>query len=744
MCHAKKSQLCNNPQFEFRRRRQPNEEPYIEGISDWCSECGALSFFFRSDIQRDPIQHLEEGQPKNLLASLMQDTAKGKRKPPDGAGHRSRQCDPRQEVHKPQRRDNMGEPMMTHVPRGSQPERQARSASAERLPRRHKISEFIHRRSRSLINEPRNRSKAYAKNLQMDCCTTHRAKEPDKTLIKRSPKKAEIGEDLGESHNYMGAEDSDSSYCATTRGNQTPFIKLQTDMANPWQEQVQQQVQQLLNGSPKSRKSGDARKCAPKKDASSECFASRRQIPLLKNQMAKELRELQDMEKMKMINTRLNEKLVQLSEWERISRRVDKESGRVRAELAELQHEKELQAENLKAEDVAERKRQRGGAHIMPLDRKSEQVQCTQVCTEKTIGDALDEKMEYMMETLIEHNQQLQTNERLEDEEEDDNEKRPDAQHLEPNVEVVQATAEIADETVDGHSIKIADSSAAIPRKFMGKLNVLVSTVQRARYCGFPEDPLQLMQQMHSPEQLKLRDPPLAQFVTVPCPRSELAELLLNKQEVLEPYHLHPLKVCRSPIYCPDADCRRMIFASDFNLHLTHGHASLAMERIRPLQVKTFFLDTRLCFRNKAKCHMVYFLRDKFIDNHTDKYPELLPILVMSARLRLADLFAASSELNISRKNYSTGPDGELFLIWLTSIRPDDLKLMGTLSVWPISSKPLMEYLYVQTAELYNIRSNQKLRSICKSNRVMMLPGSLVHRMTEGGKNLLAVQVQVY
>lgn len=742
ICNAKKTQLSSNPEFEFRRRRQPNEESLVEGVSDWCNQCDALRFFFRTDIEVDPDQNLDE-QAKNELASKMLDVLARNQKLADAA-QRAKQRDLFREVHQTMRRDILEDEMTSQkqLELSLWPQR-TRSVSDDRSQRRHRFHEEAKPRSRSAINETR-----YRKSILHGSQSERRGRS-----AARNSKQVHLADpcnsELKEQHNQLDEVPHKNRYDDDlSHRNPVSFSKQRhMDTKNQWHEEMKQQVQQVVGASPKPRgiliNNEDCNHLAEKRQIATDLMISPPKERLTKGDMERQLKDLRDMEKMDSLNIQLNEKLLQLTEWERISRRVEAESGRVRAELNDLQLQKELQVETLRNQDPNDRGRQRGGAQIPPPAPNN--AQDIERDMEKAIGDALDQKLESMIDTLKENGLQAAAEEKQPDDQAEKLEKNPsDFGPTAPPIYDVEELADAAAKDIEcSERCLNINVSPTHERRVQSNLNMLLSTVQRARYRGFPEDPHQLMQNLHSSQLLIHREPPLAQFVTLPCPHSELAALVHAKRDELE-HQLRPLHVCRSPIYCPDGDCRRMFFISDFNEHLTHGHPSLAMERITPHQVKTFFLDTRVTYPNKAKCHMVYFLRDKFIDHHSARFPNLLPVMVMSARLNIVDIFSSNPDAKPSGRHHSTGPENEVFLIWLTSIRPDDLKLMGTISVWPTSSKPMAEYIIVHTTELYNIRSSQKLRCICKSNRVLMLSGNQVHRMTEGGQHLLAVQVQIY
>lgn len=739
ICNAKKTQLACNPEFEFRRRCALNEESTVEGVSDWCEQCGALRFFFR-DIELDPAQQLDE-EPKRELASTILDAAVRKQIVANVA-QRAKQRELFREVQQTLRRDITSE-MSPTGPNILPWHQQIRSASEDRSHRRQKNLQEAEPRSRSMVNETRNRNPALYR-------------LPDGKNIQLS---GQTHGELTEQRNQLD-DDEDVSH-----RNQEAFAKHQQrrDPNNQWHEEMQQNVQQMLSGSPSKRKKyrgilstqehynrGRPEDGMQKRQIAGDLMVSPPKERITKETIERELKELRNMERMESLNIKLNEKLLQLSEWERISRRVEAESGRVRAELNELQLQKELQMGSLCDEDPTSRGRQCGGAQIAPFPSSAND---TEQNDDKVIGDALDMKMECMIETLKENDQRRmdEMKQRPQEKEEDKNQHQDRFGPTAPpayDLAMEDATVnEIEDsrymESSPENSVEVSPLYFLHGKRVRSKLNMLVSTVQRAQYRGYPEDPQQLMQNLHSSQLMKRREPPVAQFATLPCPQSELDALVHLKRDMIE-RKLRPLKVCRSPVYCPDGDCRRMFFISDFNEHLTHGHPSLAMERTMPYQVKTFFLDTRVTCHNKAKCHMVYFLRDKFIDHHSDKYPSLLPVLVMSARVNIVDIFISNTDAKSVSRPTSNDPENEIYIFWLTSVRPDDHKLIGTISVWPTNGKPMAEHIIVQTSEIYNIRSSQKLKSICKSNRVLMLSGSQVNRMTEGGKHLLAVQVQIY
>ncbi|KAH8365782.1 hypothetical protein KR093_004365 [Drosophila rubida] len=691
ICGFKKSELGSNPEFEFRRRVNPNEDTHLEGISDWCDKCAALRFFFKSSVDKDPMQALEEQQPTKKLASHAL-AASAKRQQNERQAKANREPTTRRPPN--WERDVLKQELLAslpaQLPRGSMWERQLRSASADRLARRRqRVNPLLVQRSRSMVNDVSPRRLQVPKQL-----TELRGKKADLALP--------AAQDAKGQHNALDERTQDRD--RDLRGAKTPMaLPFNKDQLPSWQEEVQKQVNQLM-----------AKRLTKTK---TEVNSSRPYDSILapierltKYELISKMQELQQDD----LKSKLKEKRHQMNEWKRIRRHVDGEYDRIREELDVLKFQADLSSERKCNDPPSGSDRMKGGANFIPTHTSEEEK--TAALTEKTIGDALDEKIALMLDTL--HEQKLQSAV----------ERKPSSK---PHMDATQPPADQLNE--------------ASKQQKIDKLDVLVSTVQRATFRGFAHDPQDLLSSLDKAQLLSPREPPLPQFQTLPCPRKELVQLMQIKREVVQPHHIRPLKICRVPIYCPDSNCRRMFFISDFNEHLTHEHPSLVMERVAPGQVKTFFMNTCATPLGKSTCNMVYFVREKFFDKNTTKYPDLVPILVMSARFRITEFFTSGfdSEPQLLPAQHC-GPDNEVFLIWLTAVRPDDAQIMATISVWPASKEPVAEYLIVSTNEVYDIRCTQKLKNLYASNRILMLSGNAINRMTNAGNTFLAVQVLIH
>ncbi|EDV39964.1 uncharacterized protein Dana_GF10280 [Drosophila ananassae] len=281
---------------------------------------------------------------------------------------------------------------------------------------------------------------------------------------------------------------------------------------------------------------------------------------------------------------------------------------------------------------------------------------------------------------------------------------------------------------------------------------ILASSAQRASLQGAAPDP-QLVERLKKKliESARTGIPPILEppndhFSTVACTKEELIVIMDKNPQLGDDQKPRELNVSRSPIHCPDHDCKRLSFISDLNKHLLLEHRALTMERIGVRQTKTFFLDSTMVLLNKPKCQMLYMVRDKIIDTQGDDLKDLLPVLVMTARANLAEALAPTKGHSSDRvlKRIKAGEDREVFLIWLTSIIPRDMCLMGTLSLWSTTGFKIIDCLSVNTSHMYDIRAPLDMGTICRSPSTLMLPMQMISKMTDKGANFLVVQVKVY
>ncbi|XP_017048733.1 uncharacterized protein LOC108093266 [Drosophila ficusphila] len=252
------------------------------------------------------------------------------------------------------------------------------------------------------------------------------------------------------------------------------------------------------------------------------------------------------------------------------------------------------------------------------------------------------------------------------------------------------------------------------------ELCVLASTVQRAEFDQIEYDPLEMVKYMKSlaGDEKIVISPPKPQFSTVECLPEDLPRLLAANPFILKRSEPKVLDISRSPIRCPDADCRRLCFVSDLNNHLLLDHGGLLLERIKPRETKTFFLDVNLTRLDQPKCHIVYMVRDKVIDTQGEILCDLLPVMLMTARTQYH------------------------LVIWLMTIVPRNFRPRATIAVFPTTAHK--DWGNVVTSHIYDIRASHQLEAICQAPFIMRLPVAMINRMTENKTRFLGIQVQVY
>ncbi|ALC44209.1 CG32437 [Drosophila busckii] len=703
-----------------RHGRAMFEKDVIEGMSDWCTQCNALTFFIKS-INPDKsgqLQYLEE--PKE---------SRGRSKQRQAASRKRHDVVEEELVHNKLQQALM-DSMPVRMPFGSHLDAQMRSTSEQRSQRRQTETAAASGRSQSMAREWPMESRA-GMQLQQTARKDMRLLNSEPRKRVRLDEQAKYDDSLL-SNRLDEPESEEDDLPTPTPSNSSkrsyltsPDVFTATEIQrleaiNPWQQLLQQRTNQLLDKMPETKRRRHVKRQLSETD--SQHSLNRQQL----NKAAQQQRRLN-----KELKAELAQRQHLLQKWESIRRRVEAECKLAKTELQQMQ-QCQMSHKQLRKE------RQRGGAHYaLQAAHAPEQAQAKQV---KQVEQTLDDRLELVLEALQE--QTLASKSKLSHKSFEPSAPTPSVMQLPAQLgarpPLPEAEAASKQRTTSQPKCKLYKSIVSFkPKRMPSKLNLLVSTVQRARLRGFAEDPQELLES----NQLRIkREPPVEQFTTLPCPHQELHNLMQHKQQLLVPLSEAQILVSRTPFLCPESDCSRLMFVSDFNRHLTCEHHKLTMERMHVNEVKTFFLDTRLTQLNRPKCCMVFFIKDKYLDVAGDNDPTLLPVLVMTTRLRLTEMFAPNF------KPYSDcNLDGnEIFLIWLTSIQPIDCSLMGTIAVWPTSSKPRPEYLTVHTQEVYNIRTEPSLLDLYHSNRVLALPSSHIGRMTDKGQNLLAVQVKIH
>ncbi|KNC23865.1 hypothetical protein FF38_05616 [Lucilia cuprina] len=246
-----------------------------------------------------------------------------------------------------------------------------------------------------------------------------------------------------------------------------------------------------------------------------------------------------------------------------------------------------------------------------------------------------------------------------------------------------------------------------------------------------PVNNLHLLPQPQSPQQ----EPPLPQFQTVPCSSVYAQELLQNQKRrlSLKAVPACELNIPRQPIQCPESNCHKIIFVSDFNKHLVVDHNHLPMERIIPYQCKNFFLDARLAHCGTSKCHLLYLMQNKITDLGSSEYKDFLPVLVMTTRISLNEMCGLKDRPSTM----------EFFLVWITGIAPEEFPVFVSLTIWCRSGR-VPSYHTVYSGEMYSIRESQRALDVWQSGRMILLSSHEIDKLTNGGQEMLNLQLSVH
>ncbi|XP_015043470.2 uncharacterized protein [Drosophila pseudoobscura] len=200
------------------------------------------------------------------------------------------------------------------------------------------------------------------------------------------------------------------------------------------------------------------------------------------------------------------------------------------------------------------------------------------------------------------------------------------------------------------------------------------------------------------------------------------------------------LQICKEPINCPiSVECQERCVISDFSTHVLYDHQNVMLERIDLGQTKTFHLDPRLAKKNRPTCHMVYFVRDMIIDPPRGKMRDVLPVLIMTARMHSCDVSTSKSPTSDACPEDDTL---QFLLIWLCTFKPTNVRVVGTLSV-EATCAYVADSLMVRTARAYDIRAPQDMRTIYRSPSTLIMPYDLVRRITQRGNRSLTVKVKI-
>ncbi|XP_017156737.1 uncharacterized protein LOC108165177 [Drosophila miranda] len=222
------------------------------------------------------------------------------------------------------------------------------------------------------------------------------------------------------------------------------------------------------------------------------------------------------------------------------------------------------------------------------------------------------------------------------------------------------------------------------------------------------------------------------QFRTVSFTDKELLGALASKAHLFEDTAPKQPLYTKEPMLCPDLHCPKTCYPSGLNDHLLSDHPGLKAKPVGLRQSETLYMDPKALPLNEATCLQLYEVKDKITHAQAGWKGDVLPVLVMAARAR----FSNDSDFD---------DEEDALLVWLSSFRPADIRLYGTLSVW--SPRAYMaDTLTVLTGQPHDICTPKDLATMLRSPCTVVVPHAQLQRMTarNGGPepSLIAVQVQ--
>lgn len=231
------------------------------------------------------------------------------------------------------------------------------------------------------------------------------------------------------------------------------------------------------------------------------------------------------------------------------------------------------------------------------------------------------------------------------------------------------------------------------------------------------------------------RAPP-TQYQGISCSSAVAQELLMRKARCIriKPVSTSKVHMPRNPARCPEHNCECMILVLNCRTHLVLDGTHLPMENVTPFQPKRFFLDLRLTYCGITDCNLLYLMHDKITNLSSTQYKNLLPLLIMSSRLNLAQMYSMNE--HDYHDCIAIAKSTEFCLIWIARIAPEEFPISVTFTVLADKTQiPKCHMVY--SGEAYSIRKSQQNIDVCKSGRVLSLSSLEMDFLTQGGKQFL-------
>ncbi|XP_055859304.1 uncharacterized protein LOC129921487 [Episyrphus balteatus] len=231
--------------------------------------------------------------------------------------------------------------------------------------------------------------------------------------------------------------------------------------------------------------------------------------------------------------------------------------------------------------------------------------------------------------------------------------------------------------------------------------------------------------------------PNCQQLSTIPKPQFQL--IASHTNSLAQIVDAATLNISRSPVICPISYCQQPHFVSNFTRHIAVDHSQVPLERMFPRQCKNFFLDPKLIHFGSNRCQMLLLVNDKIRNLGHDKFKDFIPVLVMSTKVSSFELCCSKPEFQDCPENHTTG---SFLMIWLTGIVAPQEPIFYSLTVWARSGNVPSCHI-VHSGQLYSVRNSQNSKTIHESGQMLLLSQNQVDLLTNKGRNMLELQIQI-
>ncbi|XP_037938456.1 uncharacterized protein LOC119671761 isoform X2 [Teleopsis dalmanni] len=213
-----------------------------------------------------------------------------------------------------------------------------------------------------------------------------------------------------------------------------------------------------------------------------------------------------------------------------------------------------------------------------------------------------------------------------------------------------------------------------------------------------------------------LTDPnPIAQFDIMEYPLKSISslELLAAQRKCIKTINAKKDILPLHPFPCSEGHCKMHVFSADFTKHVHNDHSYLHTDRLLPRTYRNFFININEALCDAPRSHYLYLVKNKIRNLGTLVFQDVLPLLIMTARLRLSDMIECDEQI-------SPAEDIDFLIIWMCGLEPESRPLGATLAIW----KPAVERSkchFVYSGRIFKAAHNTTTLNVYKSGKCILL-----------------------